>query len=120
MGPSGAGVLEVRDRETGDWRSNPVHVLDLDGDRFLVAARGETGWAQNLRAAGGGRLKRRGRSTEFTAVELADADKLPVLRAYLRKTWRMTGDMFAVDSPDAGDDELASIVPNHPIFRLNT
>jgi deazaflavin-dependent oxidoreductase (nitroreductase family) len=50
-------TLHVRGRTTGQWRSVPVNVLELDGEHYLVSARGETGWVRNLRAAGGGELE---------------------------------------------------------------
>ena len=53
----GAGILSVRGRTTGEWRDTPVNPLTIDGDRFLVAPRGETQWVRNLRAAGSGRLR---------------------------------------------------------------
>src|SRR5919197_3824738 len=111
-GPAGAELLEVRDRDTGEWRSNPIHVLDLDGERYLVAARGETGWGQNLRAAGGGRLRRGRHTEEVTVAELPDAEKPAVLGPYIQRNWRLTGDLFAVESPEVGDEELASIAPD--------
>src|SRR5438067_1848190 len=51
----------VRGRRSGRWRTVPVNVLELDGARYLVAARGDTDWVRNPRAAGAGGL-RRGRS----------------------------------------------------------
>jgi deazaflavin-dependent oxidoreductase (nitroreductase family) len=56
-----ATILAVRGRSSGTWRTTPVNVLELDGVSYLVASWGETQWARNLRAAGGGEL-RRGRS----------------------------------------------------------
>ena len=35
-------TLQVRGRKTGRWRRVPVNVLELDGERYLVAPRGET------------------------------------------------------------------------------
>ncbi len=42
---------------------------------------------RNLRASGEGRLLLGRRSETFTAVELDDADKAPLLRAYLKR-WK--------------------------------
>ena len=62
----GSRVLYVRGRTSGQWRSNPVNVLTLDGRRYLVAPRGRTQWVRNLRAAGSGELRvgRRVRSSQ--------------------------------------------------------
>jgi hypothetical protein len=97
-----------------------VNLLTLEGERYLVAPRGETQWVRNLRAAGDGEL-RVGRRTEvFRATELADADKVGVLRAYLRRWKAEVGVFFDGVGPDASDADLRRIAPNHPVFRLTT
>jgi hypothetical protein len=45
-------VLEVRGRKTGRTISLPVDPLDLDGQRYLVCARGNSNWVRNARTAG--------------------------------------------------------------------
>jgi deazaflavin-dependent oxidoreductase (nitroreductase family) len=114
----GSGVLSVRGRTTGEWRSVPVNPLGFEGERLLVAPRGETQWVRNLRAAGGGRLRQGRREEEFAAVELDDADKVPVLRAYLAKWAWEVGQFFDGVGADATDEELAAIAPRHPVFRI--
>jgi len=116
----GSRVLEVRGRKSGEWRSTPVNLLDVDGSRYLVAPRGQTQWVKNLRADPDGRL-RVGRHTEsFTAVEvLADEEKVPVLRAYLKRWSWEVGAFFGGVGADAPDETLAGIAPDHPIFRIN-
>jgi deazaflavin-dependent oxidoreductase (nitroreductase family) len=116
----GSRELRVRGRSTGEWRTVPVNLLTLDGNRYLVAPRGETQWVRNLRAAGAGEL-RLGRGIEpFTAQELADAEKVAVLRAYLRR-WKMeVGVFFDGTDADSSDDELLAIAPRHPVFRIDT
>jgi len=47
-------ALVVRGRWTGQWRRVPVNVLELGGERYLVAPRGNTQLTRNLRAAGEG------------------------------------------------------------------
>jgi len=49
-------VLEVRGRKSGRTISLPVDLLDLDGRRYLVCARGNANWVRNARAAGEVRL----------------------------------------------------------------
>src|SRR6201982_3468760 len=80
----GSRVLAVRGRKSGEWRTTPVNPLTLNGERYLVAPRGETQWVRNMRAAGGGEPRVARRPEPFTATELADADKPRVLRAYLK------------------------------------
>src|SRR3954462_8703898 len=66
----GSRILRVRGRKSGEWRSNPVNLLTVDGHRYLVAPRGTTQWVRNLRAAGGGELALGSRSTPFRAIEV--------------------------------------------------
>ena len=81
----GSRVLAVRGRKSGEWRTTPVNPLTVNGQRYLVAPRGQAQWVRNMRAAGCGELRVGRRAEPFTATELADADKPPVLREYLRK-----------------------------------
>ena len=53
----GSRVLAVRGRKSGELRTVPVNLLELDGQRYLVAPRGNTQWVRNARAAGGGQLR---------------------------------------------------------------
>jgi len=114
----GAAVLSVRGRTTGEWHSTPVNPLTFDGEQFLVAPRGETQWVRNLRVAGSGKLRNGRREREFEAVEIADADKLEILRAYLKEWAWEVGQFFDGIGADATDEELVAITPRHPIFRV--
>jgi len=115
---AGSRVLEVRGRSSGQPRRTPVNLLELDGERYLVAPRGETQWTRNLRASGEGRLLAGRHSEDFTAVEIPDADKVEVLRAYLRRWKFEVGVFFDGIGPDSAEQELLAAAPKHPVFRL--
>ena len=116
----GSRVLEVRGRSTGETRSTVVNLLTVDGVRYLVAPRGETQWVRNLHADGGRGVLRLGRRTEsFTATEIADGDKSPILRAYLKAWAWEVGRFFeglTAESPDADVDAVAA---GFPAFRID-
>jgi hypothetical protein len=95
-----------------------VNPLTLNGERYLVAPRGETQWVRNMRAAGGGELRVGRRAEPFTATELADADKPEVLRAYLKRWKFEIGTFFQGVGPDAPQARLLEIAPGYPVFRL--
>jgi deazaflavin-dependent oxidoreductase (nitroreductase family) len=116
---AGSRVLEVRGRKTGEPRRTPVNPLTLDGTRYLVAPRGHTHWVRNLRARGEGRLLVGRRAESVTAVELADDDKPPILRAYLKRWGWEVGAFFGGVGADSGDEELRAIAAEHPIFRIS-
>ena len=114
----GSRVLEVPGRKSGEPRRNPVNLLTVEEQRYLVAPRGHTQWVRNLRASGRGRLLLGRRSEPFTATELGDDEKVPLLRAYLKR-WRMeVGVFFGGVGPDSPDEELRRIAPDHPVFRI--
>ncbi|MCK9905041.1 nitroreductase/quinone reductase family protein [Frankia sp. Cpl3] len=115
----GSRVLEVRGRTSGEIRRVPVNLLDLDGQQYLVSARGHGQWVRNVRAAGGELSLVLGRRrTGYQAVELTDEEKVPVLRAYLAKWKAEVGVFFDGVGPDSTDEELARIAPRHPAFVL--
>jgi deazaflavin-dependent oxidoreductase (nitroreductase family) len=115
----GSRVLEVQGRTSGQPRRTPVNLLSLDGERYLVAPRGETQWVRNLRASGEGRLLLGRRGEDFAAVELADEQKPAVLRAYLKRWKFEVGVFFDGVGPDSPEDELLKAAAKHPVFRLS-
>ncbi len=114
----GSRVLTVPGRTSGELRSVPVNVLRIDGQRFLVAPRGETQWVLNARAAGRVSLRVGRRVEDVGLRELDDAAKPHVLRAYLRRWKWEVGQFFDGVGPDSSDAELAAIAPNHPVFEI--
>ena len=114
----GSRVLAVRGRTSGAWRTTPVNLLDHQGRRYLVSPRGEGQWVRNLRAAGTGEL-RVGRRTEvFRGRELPDEEKVPVLRAYLKRWKFEVGVFFDGVGPDSSDAEILAIADKHPAFEV--
>jgi len=118
VGVAGSQVLEVRGRKSGEWRQTPVNPLEFEGDRYLVAPRGHTQWVKNLRVSGECRLRHGRRTETLAATELADAEKTPLLRAYLKRWKWETGVFFDGVGPDSPDEEVRRIAPDHPVFRL--
>jgi deazaflavin-dependent oxidoreductase (nitroreductase family) len=116
---AGSRVLEVRGRKSGEPRRTPVNPLTFDGKRYLVAPRGHVQWVRNLRATGTGRLLGGRKVEEFSAVELPDDEKPPLLRAYLEKWKWEVGQFFGGVGPDASEEELRRIAPDHPVFRIS-
>ncbi|MEV0239759.1 nitroreductase family deazaflavin-dependent oxidoreductase [Streptomyces sp. NPDC050674] len=114
----GSRVLAVRGRKSGQWRTTPVNLLTLDGKQYLVAPRGHVQWTHNMRAAGGGELRLGKRVDTFTAAEVGDDDKAPVLRAYLKRWKAEVGVFFNGVGPDSPDEQLRRIAPDHPVFEI--
>ena len=114
----GSRVLEVQGRRSGEWRTTPVNLLEVDGATFLVSPRGETQWARNLRAAGCGRLRLGRRSTPFTAVELTGPERVRILRPYLRRWGWEVGRFFDGVGADPSDADLLAVADRHPVFAV--
>ena len=114
----GSRILAVKGRTSGQWRTTPVNLLTYEGKRYLVAPRGTTQWVRNLRAVGTGELRLGHRAEAFRGRELAEDEKVPVLRAYLKRWKAEVGVFFDGTGPDSTDDELRGIAGKHPAFEV--
>jgi hypothetical protein len=92
--------------------------MEHEGKRYLVAPRGETQWVRNLRVTGTGELRLGSRREPFVAHEIPDADKPPLLRAYLRKWAFEVNQFFQGVGADAPEADVRRIAPGYPIFRI--
>jgi deazaflavin-dependent oxidoreductase (nitroreductase family) len=117
VGVQGSQNLSVRGRKSGEMRTNPVNPFELNGRTYLLAPRGTTQWVRNLRAAGEGELGKGRHTRHFTAEEVPDKDKLPLMRLYMDKwSWEVKG-FLGIDA-NASDEEIKRILPDHPAFVL--
>ena len=116
LGASYRHILTVTGRKTGRLYSTPVDVIEVAGDRWLVAGYGPVSWVQNARAAGEVTLSRGRRSEKFRVVETATQVAIPVLRAYIDEI-KVTRPYFDAN-PDSPDDAIASELKRHSVFRL--
>jgi deazaflavin-dependent oxidoreductase (nitroreductase family) len=119
IGVQGSQTLALRGRKSGEIRTNPVNPFELDGQTYILSPRGNTQWVRNLRAAGGeGELRSGRKARRFHAQEVADSEKLPLMRLYMDKwSWEVKG-FLGIDA-DASNEEIERILPDHPAFRLN-
>ena len=115
---AGLAELSVRGRKSGKMQRIPVNPHTYEGGQYLVSARGHSQWVRNMRAAGGGELRVGRRVREFTAVELPDAEKLPILRTYLEKWGWEVNAFFQGVSAQSSDAELQAAAADHPVFRI--
>lgn len=115
----GAGyryILTVQGRRSGVARSTPVDVMEVDGQRWLVAPYGDVNWVKNARAAGQIELSRGGTSSRWKAVEVRGPEAVPAIRHYIASVpvtaayWEVTA-----DSPD---EAVVAASEQHPAFRL--
>lgn len=110
-------LLEVRGRKSGKTFTTPVNVLDFNGRRWLVAARGDTAWARNARASGHVVLRRGSSSESLMVRELADADKPEIIKAFLDRFKSQVQRFFDVPAGSPPDAFLAT-ASRTPVFEL--
>ncbi|MCT7354871.1 nitroreductase family deazaflavin-dependent oxidoreductase [Streptomyces sp. 15-116A] len=115
---AGAAEMSVRGRSSGRMQRIPVNPHTYDGGQYLVSARGHSQWVRNMRAAGGGELRVGRKVRVFTAVELSDEEKLPILRTYLKKWGWEVNQYFKGATAESSDEELVAAAPDHPVFRI--
>jgi hypothetical protein len=110
-------VLEVRGRKSGRTISVPVDPLDLEEQRYLVSARGNSNWVRNARSAGEIVLVRAMRRHRYAVNELPASLRSPILKAYLDRYATEVQRFSPVPkgSPVESFDDIAS---RYPVFEL--
>jgi hypothetical protein len=69
-------------------------------------------------AAGEGVLLLGRRRERFIGSEIADSEKEPILRAYLKRWKWEVGQFFSGVDAESPSDDVRRIAPDHPIFRV--
>jgi len=116
IGPSYNYLLQVQGRKSGRIYSTPVNVLDRQGNRLLVAPRGETQWVRNARVSGEVWLKRGRTPQRFKLRALDDRDKPEILRKYLSR-YRLTVQRYFPVPASAGLEMFSDIARQYPVFE---
>ncbi|WP_327312852.1 nitroreductase/quinone reductase family protein [Streptomyces sp. NBC_01235] len=114
----GSAEMSVRGRKSGQMQRIPVNPHSYDGTQYLVSARGHSQWVRNMRVAGGGELRVGRKVRVFSAVELPDEEKLPILRTYLEKWGWEVNQYFQGVTAKSTDEEIVAAAGDHPVFRI--
>lgn len=119
LGLSHNYVLQVRGRKTGRMYSTPVNLLYVDGEKYLVAPRGEAHWVRNARASGEIWLKKAFRREHFLVKEVLAPERPVLLKEYLERYRKTVQRYFTV--PVGSDKEaFEGVSERHPVFRLES
>jgi deazaflavin-dependent oxidoreductase (nitroreductase family) len=116
LGASYRQILTVPGRNTGQPHSTPVDVIEVAGQRWLVAGYGPANWVPNTRAHGQVTLSRGRHSETYEVEEVGAEDAIPVLRKYIAEI-RVTRAYFDA-TPNSSDEAVAAELPRHAVFRL--
>lgn len=100
----GSETLTVTRRVSKQPQHIPVISVDVDGNRYLVATRGESEWVRNVRADPNVMLE----NARYVAREIPTPQRGPILDAYRKKAGRVVKGYFE-QLPHDGD---------HPVFAL--
>lgn len=107
---TGDAVLIVQGRHSGRLRATNARPIMVAGHRYVMAIRGETNWARNLRARGQAVLVQKGRSERVGAIEVEGEERRAVVEDFLATSrYSATHRILAELLPDPAD---------HPVFRL--
>ena len=117
IGPKYMQVLEVTGRKSGKTYRTPVNLMEVDGELYVVAPRGETQWIRNARAAGVITLKRGKKRTQYHINELPTGKKAALLKEYLERYESAVQQYFPVQ---AGSDiaAFAPVEDQYPVLQL--
>jgi deazaflavin-dependent oxidoreductase (nitroreductase family) len=122
LGPN--ALLSVRGRKTGELRTTPVALSEVDGRRWIIGVFGDVNWVRNLRAAGEGVLTAGRRKEQVRAVELngdeAESFFADVLGPYVRR--RPLARLLLSSVLHARDilDDPHGAAQRIPVFELHT
>jgi deazaflavin-dependent oxidoreductase (nitroreductase family) len=126
--PMGPNVLmTVRGRTSGEPRTAPVAVAEIDGHRYVIGAYGEVHWVRNLRAAGEADIRTHGGGSEHvTARELDPSEARAFFAGTLtgfvkRLPWygrAFARLLFGIAAPEILND-AEKAAAGHPVFEIN-
>ena len=101
-------VLTVPGRSTGAPVRVTLLAVEVNGTWYVLSQSGVTGWVRNLRAAGRGELRHKGRTETFTAIEVDGDERDWVIAAFHAKT----------PKPFSRDFDQRPSAADHPTFRM--
>jgi deazaflavin-dependent oxidoreductase (nitroreductase family) len=116
------GLLTVPGRTTGEPRTTPVAIIEVDGRRWIWCPWGDRHWVRNLRSAGRATIEVRRQTEEVTATELTPAERIGFFRDVLRPLAEsMRGGMWFIRRFDGVDltDPVAA-AKDRPVFELRS
>ena len=119
LGPN--ALITVRGRKSGEPRTTPVALVEIDGRRWVIGTFGETNWVRNLRAAEKATLSVGRRHEDVAASELVGAARVAffrdVLTPYVKRLRIGTLLLTVLGARDIVDDPAGAAV-NRPVFEL--
>ncbi|MBO0794171.1 MAG: nitroreductase family deazaflavin-dependent oxidoreductase [Ktedonobacteraceae bacterium] len=111
-------LLTVRGRKSGQPRTTPITVIELEGKRYLMTPFGVVDWVRNLRAAGEAVLTRGRRAEKVRAAELPESEGGPVLKRCLEGDIPSILRQYFEVTPQSSREDFEHAARIHPVFLL--
>jgi deazaflavin-dependent oxidoreductase (nitroreductase family) len=122
MGPN--ALITVRGRKSGQPRTTPVALIEIEGRRWVSSPWGDVNWVRNLRAAGQATITIRRRQEAVTAIELPAGERVAFFRdvmgPFVRRIPLGLGQLMigsVLGSKDILEDPVGA-AERHPVFEL--
>jgi deazaflavin-dependent oxidoreductase (nitroreductase family) len=115
---NGSTLITVPGRKTGQPRSTPITMVEVDGQRYVQSPFGNVDWVRNLRAAQKATLSWGRRHEMVTVTELSPEQAAPVIKSMLAHAPKMIRDYFDV-SAESSLEAIAMDAPNHAVFAVH-
>ncbi len=110
-------TLETTGRTSGKTISQPMVVVVIDGQRYLVSMLGENvNWVKNVGAAGGKAALRSGKREDIQLEEVPTEKRAPILKAYLKRA--PGGRPHSPVDKDAPLEDFEKVAADFPVFRV--
>jgi len=110
-------TIEVIGRKSGQPRSTAVNIVEYEGDRYLVAPRGNTEWVRNVRAASGKATLHHGKPEQVALIDIPASETAAILQKYLGENAMSTKASFGID-PKSPIEKFQEIADRHPVFKI--
>ena len=123
MGPN--ALITVKGRKSGEPRTTPVALIEIEGKRWVQSPFGDVNWVRNLRAAGQATLTLGKKEELVTATELSAPEKVGFFRdlmgPFVRRIPLGLGRLIlgsVLGAKDIVDDPVGA-AERHPVFELH-
>lgn len=122
MGPN--ALITIRGRKSGEPRTTPVALIEIEGRRWVSSPYGEVNWVRNLRASGEATITIGRKRVPVRAVELSKEERVAFFRdrmgPYVRRIPLGLGRFMMGTVLGAGEilDDPVGAAERHPVFEL--
>jgi deazaflavin-dependent oxidoreductase (nitroreductase family) len=122
LGPN--ALITIRGRKSGEPRTTPIALIEIDGRRWVSSPFGDVNWVRNLRASRAATLAVGRRRQAVTAIELSQEERVAFFRdlmgPFVRRIPLGLGRFLLGSVLGAKEilDDPASAAERHPVFEL--